>query len=121
MSSVKKIRLRFEWMNKNIKQIAYERIYMLFTLAKQIARERPDLADRYVDIARRIAMKARVHLPKEFRLLVCRRCKRFILPGVSSRVRVQPRREPHVTITCLHCGNHMRIPCRRRKKGEYAH
>jgi len=105
-------------MNKDIKQIAYERIHILFTLAKQIVHERPELAERYAEIARKIAMKARVHLPKEFRLLICRRCKRFILPGVSCRVRVQPRREPHVTITCLHCGHHMRIPLKRRKEKE---
>jgi len=103
-------------MNKDVRQIAYERIRILFNLAKQVVHERPDLADRYVEIARRVAMKARVHLPKEFRLLVCRRCKRFILPGVNCRVRIQPRREPHVTITCLRCGNHVRIPCRKRKK-----
>ena len=103
-------------MSKDVKQIAYERICILFDLAKQVVHERPDLADRYVDIARRVAMKARIHLPKEFRLLVCRRCKRFILPGVSCRVRIQPRREPHVTITCLRCGNHVRILYGRRKK-----
>ena len=103
-------------MNRDIKQIAHERIRILFTLAKQIANERPDLADRYVEIAKRIAMKTRVHLPKEFRLLICRHCKRFILPGISCQVRIQPRREPHVTITCLRCGSYMRIPLRRRMK-----
>ena len=103
-------------MNKDVRRIAYERIRMLFAAAKQVVHERPDLADRYVDIARRIAMKARIHLPKEYRLLVCRRCKKFILPGVSCRVRIQPQREAHITITCLRCGNHVRIPYKRRKK-----
>ena len=102
--------------NTRYKRIAQERIRILFTLAGQMVHERPDLSERYVEIARRIAMKARIHLPKEFRLLICRRCKRFILPGVSCRIRLQPRREPHVTITCLHCGHHMRMPLRRRKK-----
>ena len=99
---------------KEIGRIAHKRIRILFTLARQAVHENPELADRYADIARRIAMKARVHLPKEFRLLFCRRCKRFILPGVSSRVRLQPRREPHATITCMHCGSHVRIPYKRR-------
>ena len=103
-------------MSREVKRIAYRRIRILFTLAKQIVHERPDLADRYVEIARRIAMKARIHLPKEFRLLLCRHCKRFILPGVNCRVRIQPRREPHVTITCLRCGGHIRIPLRRKMR-----
>jgi len=103
-------------MSKRSRQIAFKRIRILFNLARREAYERPELADRYVNIARKIAMKVRVHLPKEFRLLVCRHCKRFILPGVSCRVRIQPRREPHITITCLHCGNHMRIPYKGRKK-----
>jgi len=88
-------------MSREIKRIAYRRIRVLFTLAKQIIHERPDLADRYVEIARRIAMKARIHLPKEFRLLLCRHCTR---------------REPHVTITCLRCGGHIRIPLRRKMR-----
>lgn len=103
-------------MNRKVRQIALKRIHMLFELAKQVVHERPDLADRYVEIARKIAMRARIHLQKEQRLLVCRRCKRFILPGVGSRVRIQPRREPHVTITCLRCGGHMRIPLKRKER-----
>ncbi len=102
--------------NKNkIRKIAIKRIRRLFDLAKEILHERPDLAQRYVEIARKIAMRARIRLPRESRLLICRHCKRFIFPGVSSRVRIQSRREPHIVITCLYCGKHMRKPLRRRK------
>ncbi|MEM3173301.1 MAG: ribonuclease P, partial [Candidatus Bathyarchaeia archaeon] len=87
--------------------IAMSRIKRLFSLAIEGLSENPDLSQRYVDIARRIAMRARIHLPKEYRLLICRRCKRFIFPGVSSRIRLQSGREPHVVITCLYCGKHM--------------
>ena len=93
----------------NTKKIALRRIRRLFNLAMDMVHTDPDLAQRYVEIARKIAMKARVRLPREYRRLVCRRCKRFILPGVNSRVRIQPRREPHVVITCLICGGRMRI------------
>jgi len=98
------------------KRIAKQRIQTLFCLAMEIHREDPELAQRYVDIARRVAMAAKVRLPTEYRLLVCRHCKSFILPGVSSRVRIKQRREPHVVITCLKCGGHMRISLRRREK-----
>jgi ribonuclease P protein subunit RPR2 len=89
---------------------------VLFQLAKEAVQNRPDLAERYVEMARKIAMRTRLHLPLEYRLHVCRHCKRFILPGVSSRVRVQPRREPHIVVTCLHCGGLARVPLRRKRR-----
>lgn len=98
------------------KQIALQRIRVLFQLAKEVVHEDPRLAQRYVKVARRIAMAVRVRLPKEYRRLICRHCKSFILPGVSCRVRTQTRREPHLVITCFTCGKHTRIPLRKRTR-----
>jgi len=100
----------------SIKQIALRRVHVLFGLAEQVAYENPDLAQRYVRLARKVAMRARLRLPKEYRLLVCRKCKSFILPGVNCRTRIQPRREPHMVITCLSCGGITRIPIKGRKE-----
>ncbi|MEM2320934.1 MAG: ribonuclease P [Candidatus Bathyarchaeia archaeon] len=97
-----------------IREIALSRIERLFELAIKMLDNRPDLSQRYVEIARRISMRARVRIPREKRLLICRHCKRFIFPGVSARVRLQPRREAHIVITCLYCGKRMRRPLRRR-------
>jgi len=69
----------------------------------------PSLAQRYVDIARKVAMAARIRLPKEYRRMVCRHCKSFILPGVNCRVRIKQRREPHVVVTCLNCGKDFEV------------
>jgi len=102
-------------MSEETKEIALSRIQTLFQLAQEAVHERPDLAQRYVEIAGKIAMRMRLHLPKEYRLLVCRHCKRFILPGANSRVRIQPRREAHMVITCLSCGKHTRIPLKRKE------
>ena len=101
---------------EKIKEIAQKRIERLFELAIEMLHERPDLSQRYVEIARKIAMRARVKLPREKRLLICRHCKKFIFPGVSSRIRIQKRREPHIVITCLHCGGYMRIPLRKKER-----
>jgi len=98
------------------KQIALQRVHTLFGLAKKVVHENPELAQRYVQLARKIAMRTRLRLPKEYRILVCRKCKRFILPGVNCRTRIQQRREPHMVITCLNCGGHLRIPIKGRKK-----
>jgi len=91
------------------RQIAMQRIRVLFRLAKEKIREEPELAQRYVEMARKIAMRTKLRLPTEYRRMVCRHCKSFIYPGVNCRVRVQQRREPHMVITCLICGKHTRI------------
>jgi ribonuclease P protein subunit RPR2 len=96
------------------RQIAMQRIHTLFHLAKQKIREEPELAQRYVVIARKIAMRAKLRLPTEYRRLVCRHCKSFIYPGVNCRVRVQQRREPHMAITCQICNKTTRIPLKNR-------
>ncbi|MEM1563533.1 MAG: ribonuclease P [Candidatus Bathyarchaeia archaeon] len=103
-------------MDNTTRYIARQRIQTLFRLAKEIYHDDPLLAQRYVDIARRVAMAAKIRLPKEYRRMVCRHCKSFILPGVSCRVRIKQRREPHVVITCLKCGKHMRIPLQRKRE-----
>ena len=98
------------------KQIALQRIHSLFRLAREVIHEDPELAQHYVKIARKIAMGTKLRLPREYRHLVCRYCKSFILPGVNCRVRIQSRREPHVVITCLNCGKHSRMPLKGREK-----
>jgi len=97
------------------RQVAMLRIRTLFHLAKEAVRDKPELAQRYIQIARKIAMRAKLRLPVDYRRLICRHCKSFIYPGVNCRVRMQQRREPHVVITCLVCGKHTRIPLRRRE------
>ena len=92
------------------RQIALQRIQTLFRLAKEKIQEEPELAQRYVTIARRIAMRTKLRLPTEYRRMVCRHCKSFIYPSVNCRVRVQQRREPHMVITCQVCGKITRIP-----------
>ena len=99
----------------SIKQIALKRVHTLFQLAKEIIHKDPKLAQRYVKIARMIAMRTKIRLPKEYRIFVCKKCKNFILPGVNCRIRVQQRREPHMVITCLNCGGHSRIPIKSRE------
>ena len=97
-------------MDDNVKTIAKQRINILFNLAKETHHEDPALAQRYVDIARRIAMAAKVRLPKQYRHQICKHCKTFILPGTNCRVRIKERRQPHIVITCLNCGHQTRIP-----------
>lgn len=103
-------------LNTETRQIARQRIQTLFNLARKIVHDDPALAQHYVDTARKIAMAAKIRLPTGYRRQVCKHCKGFMLPGVSCRVRLKQRREPHVVITCLRCGGQTRIPLVKRKE-----
>ncbi|MGD6806049.1 MAG: ribonuclease P protein component 4 [Candidatus Bathyarchaeia archaeon] len=91
-----------------IKQIAQQRIEILFAQAKKIAKADPKLAAQYILSARRIAMAAKIRLPIEFRRQTCKDCNSLFVHGVNCRVRVKQKREPHVVVTCLNCGKQTR-------------
>ena len=103
-------------MSATNKKIARQRIHRLFQLAKDVIHEDEQLAQHYINVARRVSMASRVRIPREYRWQMCRGCKKFILPGVNCRVRIQQRREPHVVITCGYCGKHMRFPIKTGEK-----
>lgn len=90
------------------KDIARQRIELLFWQAKSIAKANPQLALDYIRMARQIAMAAKVRLPIEFRRETCKACNALLVHGVNCRVRVRQKREPHVVVTCLNCGKQSR-------------
>ncbi len=100
----------------NIKQIARQRIQILFGQAKTIFKTNPKLATQYVKSARRIAMAAKIRLPLEFKRQTCKNCNALLVHGSNCRVRVKQKREPHVVITCLNCGNQTRIMLEKKKE-----
>lgn len=102
-------------MKNNIRRIAKERMEILLEKAIQIHEKEPKLAQRYVELARRIGMKARVRIPRKYRRLICRSCKQFIHPGCTLRVRVKSGGVKHITFTCLRCGQIVRVPIEKRR------
>ena len=101
-------------MPDDARKIANERIKILFKLAERFQKTHPDRAQRYAHLARRIASRNRVHIPRELHRRVCPGCKSYMGPS-QSRTRVRQTREPHIAITCLRCGHITRIPLRSRK------
>lgn len=89
------------------KKLALERVKQLFREADSIFKESPKLANRYVQIARRIAMKINLRLPKELKRKFCKHCYSYLKPGVNSRIRNYKSR---VTIYCNNCKKFTRIP-----------
>jgi len=93
----------------NVKQIAQQRIQILFEQAKKVRKSDPKLAAQYVSSARKIAMAAKTRLPIEFRRETCKECNSLFVQGINCRVRIKQKREPHVVVTCLNCGNQTRM------------
>ena len=100
----------------SVKQIARQRIQILFSEAKNVCKSDPQLAMQYIKSARRIAMAAKIRLPVDFRRETCKNCNALLVQGYNCRVRVKQKREPHVVITCLNCGSQTRILLSRRKE-----
>ncbi len=98
------------------KEIAKERIEILFKQAdEEFSAGRKDLANRYVELARKISMRYNVRIPRELKRKFCKKCHSFLKPGVNARVRVRSEKK-YVLVTCLECGNKMRYPYVREKK-----
>jgi ribonuclease P protein subunit RPR2 len=91
--------------NPNRKKIARERIAILFEHAERFFPEHPEWSDRCVERARKIAMRERVRIPREYRRRFCRRCNAYLVPGINMRVRVHGGK---VIVTCRVCGNQRR-------------
>ena len=98
------------------REVAGERVQILLRLAQETDRTDGALAQRYVDLAKRIVEKSKVRIPPQYKRLICKKCGRLIIPGSTSRIRLRQRREPHLTITCLRCQGIYRIPLRGREK-----
>ena len=84
----------------SVKPLARERIAVLFTEAENVYHEHPEYSDRYVALARKIAMRQRVRIDLEYRRRFCHHCYRYLVHGVNMRVRIH---HGWVAVTCLEC------------------
>ena len=88
--------------------IAEERIERLHALARAaVVDGEYDRSREYVRLARRIAERNRLGLPREFKRFTCDGCDVYLHPGETARTRLKPDR---VVVTCLECGEIARYP-----------
>ena len=90
-------------MNPSRKKIALERMYILVKTAISNARSDPNLAEKQANLARRISTRYRINKPYELRLNFCKKCKKFIVPGINSRIRIGRTPLKSIRITCNFC------------------
>ena len=98
---------RYKGKPKEQQKIARERIQVLFEQAKEMFKEDPMLSDRYVYLARKIAMKYKVKIPSRLKRKFCKHCYKFLVPSVNCRVRAQ---RGKVVYYCLSCKKFTRFP-----------
>ncbi|MHA1372497.1 MAG: ribonuclease P protein component 4 [Promethearchaeota archaeon] len=95
-----------------VNKIARERVEILFKLAREKVKgtgENQALARRYIFLARKLYMRIRSPMAFHFKRQICKKCNALLIPGYNARVRLQGRKKnAHVVVTCLDCGNRVR-------------
>jgi len=86
------------------KEIAKKRIEKLFEEAEKTKSQK--LANRYVELARKIAMKLNLRMPKKFKRKLCKHCYNYF-KSKNYRVRT---RDGKLIYYCFECKKYTRIP-----------
>ncbi len=89
------------------RNIALSRIEVLMQRAEVVYAEDKSLADRYAALAKKLATRHNARFPRKWKRRICKKCGKFLVPGSNCRVRMQKNR---IIITCLECGDAVRIP-----------
>ncbi len=108
---------RFRKQNTIIQQLALERIEFLMESAIKIYSRNPELGNRYVDLARKYSMASKVKMSTKYKNIICHKCKKLLIPGVSSRHRIQSRKKrgSRYILTCLTCNHTVHIYFKQKK------
>ena len=97
------------------REIALERITELFRQAEMRFKKSPELSDRYVELAKKIAMKYKVKIPRVLKRRFCKSCFKYLVPGVNCRVRLTQKK---IVYYCSNCRKFMRIPYKKINMGK---
>ena len=91
------------------REIADERMRILFGLAEEALGKNPERSRRYVSLARKIGMRYNVRMPKSLRAGFCKECNSLLKPGVNCVVRANSRNRA-IEMHCLRCKAVRRYP-----------
>ncbi|MBN2330182.1 MAG: ribonuclease P [Candidatus Aenigmarchaeota archaeon] len=95
--------------------IARERIEILFANAEKEFSRHPARSHRYAELARKIGMRYNVSIPKKIKGRVCKKCNRYLFPGINAKVRTSSARQA-MEVRCLECGHVARHPYSKEKR-----
>ncbi|GBB88790.1 hypothetical protein RclHR1_01540013 [Rhizophagus clarus] len=57
----------------------------------------------YINTMKTIGTKQVLRIDPSIKRTICKRCETILLPGVTSKVRIKSRPEPHLHVTCTEC------------------
>lgn len=89
--------------DKSKKEIALQTAKEILEFAIKTSKDDLEMAERQAQLARRILMKFNLKPGYEFKRFFCHKCKRFIVPGINARIRINSKRKA-LTTTCMSCG-----------------
>ena len=86
--------------------VAKDRIKKLFSEAAAVFKKDSSKADRYIHLARKLAMKYKVKFTSGQKRKFCKHCYKYLVPSVNSRVRLKDKK---VITYCLICKKYSRF------------
>ena len=92
-------------MKPRTRDIALERMQILIKNAISNARKDPQLSQRQALLACRVSTRHKIKMPYEIRMLFCKKCKSFIVPGINSRIRLGRTSVKSIRVSCNLCGH----------------
>ena len=90
---------------RKLRELALEKIKILFNEAKLQSEKNIELSNKYVKLARKIAMKVNLRIPRDYKRRFCKHCYIYFT-NKNRRVRVHKSR---VIYYCLNCKKYMRF------------
>ena len=90
----------------SLKKEVLSTVNNLFKLAEVVSRDNPKLANKYINLARKNAMKVNLKLPRNLKRKFCKHCYSYLVPGKNCRVRMHKSR---IIYYCFNCKKYMRF------------
>jgi ribonuclease P protein subunit RPR2 len=98
---------KFKKKKQETKIIAQQHIVDLFKEADAVFKRHPEMANKYVALARRISSRLKVKIPLELKRKFCKHCGSYLRIGTNARVRLNKGKKSYF---CMNCGKFTRIP-----------
>ena len=83
------------------RKLGLERIERLFELAGEAFEKHPERAHRNVRLARKIAMRYNIRMPKKYRIRFCSKCYKYLPPNITHD---KLKGKDMIVIRCVECG-----------------
>lgn len=87
-------------------------------LIDRALRVNDEFAQDHIKVAKKLILKYKLKMPFEYRMLFCKNCKKFMIPGRDSTIRIGRSNTKAVRVTCKFCGHIYRKIIEKKKNKE---